>query len=179
MDTWQHTEEETADEASRAAPDSWSESDHDDPILDNDYIPKKENWSTSGSDTDSSQHSEEEKGEEVEHREEGGGERSEERGHACKRHKNPRSHMWKRQMMKEKRLKGESYQDAKGKERQPKTMGPPCRSQYCLRSTKRSCELLCGEERTDILKKFWSMPSWETRKLYIQALIENVSDLLE
>lgn len=83
-------------------------------------------------------------------------------------------HMWKRQVIKEKRLKGESYKNATGQERQPKTMGPPCTSQHCLRSEKRSCELLSEEERTDIFNNFWSMPSWETRKLYIQTLVENV-----
>ncbi|KAK5912625.1 hypothetical protein CesoFtcFv8_002479 [Champsocephalus esox] len=82
--------------------------------------------------------------------------------------------MWKRQVIKEKRLKGKSYKNATGQERQPKTMGPPCTSQHCLRSEKLSCELLSEEERTDIFNNFWSMPSWETRKLYIQTLVENV-----
>jgi len=54
-------------------------------------------------------------------------------------------------------------------------MGPPCTSQHCLKSEKRSCELLTEEERTDIFNNFWSMPSWETRKLYIQTRIENVT----
>lgn len=93
---------------------------------------------------------------------------------AVKRHKRPRSHVWKRQFIKEKRLKGESYKNATGQKRQPKIMGPPCTSQHCLRSKKQSCELLSEEERMDIFNNFWSMPSWETRKLYIQTLLENV-----
>ncbi|KAK1897735.1 Foldase protein PrsA 1 [Dissostichus eleginoides] len=42
IDTGQQIEEETADEASRADsdPDSWSESEHDDSVLDEDYRPK-------------------------------------------------------------------------------------------------------------------------------------------
>jgi len=158
MDTGRQIEEETAVKASRAAPDSWSESEHDDSDLDKDYRPEKDDRPDSDSDTDSAQHSEEETGAALE-------------GATVKRHKRPRSHMWKRQVIKEKRLKGESYKNATGQERQPKTMGPPCTSQYCCDG----CELLSGEDRTDIFNKFWSMPSWETRKLYIQTLVENVS----
>ncbi|KAJ4939628.1 hypothetical protein JOQ06_029072 [Pogonophryne albipinna] len=161
IDTGQRIEEETAEEASRADsdPDSWSESEHDDSVLDEDYRPKKDDRPDDDSDADTAQHSEEEAALETP---------------AVKRHKRPRSHMWKRQVIKEKRLKGESYKNATGQERQPKTMGPPCTSQHCLRSEKRSCELLSEEERTDIFNNFWSMPSWETRKLYIQTLVENV-----
>ncbi|KAJ4932942.1 hypothetical protein JOQ06_029780 [Pogonophryne albipinna] len=160
-DTGQRIEEETADDTSRADsdPDSWSESEHDDSVLDEDYRPKKDDRPDDDSDADTAQHSEEEAALEAP---------------AVKSHKRPRSHMWKRQVIKEKRLKEESYKNATGQERQPKTMGPPCTSQHCLMSEKRSCELLSEEERTDIFNNFWSMPSWETRKLYIQTLVENV-----
>ena len=176
IDTRQQIEEETAVNASRADsdPDSWSESEYDDSVLDEDYRPEKDSRPDNDSDADMAQHSEEETGEE------GEGEREEETGaaleaSAVKRHKRPRSHMWKRQVIKEKRLKGESYKNRMGQERQPKTMGPPCTSQHCLRSKKRTCELLSEEQRMDIFNNFWSMPSWETRKLYIQTLVENVS----
>lgn len=139
--------------------------------MDKDYIPEKDG------DTDSDQQSEEETGEEAGG--EGGGERRGEEGggdmREVKRHKRPRPHMWKRHVLKEKRLKGESYKNARGQERQPKTMGPPCTSQHCLRSKNRSCELLSDEERTNMFNTFWSMPSWETRKLYVQTLVGNVS----
>ena len=82
--------------------------------------------------------------------------------------------MWKRQVIKEKQLKEESYKNATGQRRLPKTMEPPCTTQHCLRYEKQSCELLSEEERTDIFNNFWSMPSWETRKLYIQTLVENL-----
>ncbi|KAJ4943895.1 hypothetical protein JOQ06_006388 [Pogonophryne albipinna] len=120
-DTGQRIEEETADEASRvdSDPDSWSESEHDDSVLDEDYRPKKDDRPDDDSDADTAQHSEEEAALEAP---------------AVKRHKRPRLHMWKRQVIKEKRLKGESYKNATGQERQPKTMGPPCTSQHCLRT---------------------------------------------
>ncbi|GLD75473.1 uncharacterized protein AKAME5_002680700, partial [Lates japonicus] len=150
-----------------------SESEHNDSVLDEDYRPEKDDRPDNDSDADTAQHSEEETGEE------GGGEREEETGaaleaSAVKHHKRPRSRMWKRQVIKEKRRKGESYKNATGQERQAKTMGPPCTSQHCLRSKKRSCELLSEEERTAIFNNFWAMPSWETRKLYIQTLVEHV-----
>lgn len=56
-----------------------------------------------------------------------------------------------------------------GQERPPKTMGPPCTSHHCLKSEK-----LTEEHGTDIFNNFWSMPFWETRKLYIQTLVQNV-----
>lgn len=142
-------------------------------VLDEDYRPEKYDRPDNNSDADMAQHSEEETGEE------GGGEKEEETGaaleaSAVKRHKRPRSRVCKRQVIQEKRLKGESYKNAAGRERQPKTMGPPCTSQHCSGSKKPSCELLSEEERTDIFNNFWSMPSWETRKLYLQTLVANV-----
>ncbi|KAJ4931594.1 hypothetical protein JOQ06_010039, partial [Pogonophryne albipinna] len=52
--TGQRIEEETADEASRADsdPDSWSESEHDDSVLDEDYRPKKDDRPDDDSDAD-------------------------------------------------------------------------------------------------------------------------------
>ncbi|KAM3609180.1 uncharacterized protein V6R79_010766 [Siganus canaliculatus] len=150
---------------------SWSESEHDD--LDEDYRPEKDERQENDSDADTGEHTEDET------RQEGGGEREEDTGTAfeastVKRSKRPRPHMWKRQVIREKRLKGESYKNAAGQEKQAKNMGPPCTSQHCLRSKKRSCELLSEEERTAIFNNFWAMPSWETRKLYIQTLVEHV-----
>ena len=135
IETGQQIEEETTAKSSSAVSDSWSESEHDDSYLDTDCRPEKDDCSESNSDTDSTQQSEEETGEEV------GGERREETGAALettvvKRQKCPRPHMWKGQVIKEKLLKGESFKNAKGQEKQPKTMGPPYKSQYCLRSKK-------------------------------------------
>ncbi|KAJ4936763.1 hypothetical protein JOQ06_001349 [Pogonophryne albipinna] len=62
INTGQRIEEETADEASRvdSDPDSWSESEHDDSVLDEDYRPKKDDRPDDDSDADTAQHSEEE-----------------------------------------------------------------------------------------------------------------------
>jgi hypothetical protein len=130
----------------------------DDIVLDEDYRPEKDGRPDSGSDTDTAQHSEGETGAAPE-------------TSAVQRHRRPRPDMWRREVIKEKRLKVESYKNKVGQERAPKTMGT---SQQCLKSKKQSCELLTEEERTDIFNNFWSMPSWETRKLYIQTLVENV-----
>lgn len=163
VDMGQQIEEETASKASRAEsdPDSSSESEPDDSVRDKDYTPEKDDCSDNGSDTDIAQQSDGETEAALE-------------TSAVQRHRRPRPHTWKREVIKEKRLKGERYRNTKGQERPPKTMGPPCTSQHCLRSKKRSCELLTEEDRTIIFNNFWSMPSWETRKLYIQTLVENL-----
>lgn len=150
----QQIEEETAGKASRAKsdPDSSSESEPDDTVLDKDYRPEEDDCPDNGSDTDTALHSEGETGAALE-------------TSAVQCHRSPTPHMWKREVIKEKCLKGDK--NTKGQERSPKTMGPPCTSQHCLRSKKRSCELLTEEQRTDIFKNFWSVPSWET-------LVENV-----
>lgn len=148
VDMGQWIKEETAGKASRAEsdPDSSSESEPDDTVLDKDYRPEEDDCPDNGSDTNTAQHSEGETGAALE-------------TSAVQRHRRPTTHMWKREVVKEKRLKGESYKNTMGQERPPKTMGPPCTSQHCLRSKKQSCELLTEEERTDIFNNFWSMPS--------------------
>lgn len=80
IDTGQRIEEETADEASRADSDpySWSESEHDDSVLDEDYRPKKDDRPDDDSDADTAQDSEKEAALEAP---------------AVKRHKRPRSHV--------------------------------------------------------------------------------------
>ncbi|KAL3995807.1 RISC-loading complex subunit TARBP2 [Sarotherodon galilaeus] len=114
---------------------------------------------------------EEEEGGEVEAEEE---EASPTPSTSAVRHKRPLPHTWKKNVIKEKRLKGENYKNTMGQERPPKAMGPPCTSQHCFKSTTRSCELLTEVERRGIFNNFWSMPSWETRKVYIQTVVENV-----
>lgn len=165
VDMGQQIEEETASKASRAEsdPDLSSNSEIDDTVLDEDYRPEKDDSPDNGSDTDTAQGavSEGDAGDVLE-------------TSAVQRHRRPRPDMWKRELIKEKRLKGENYKNPMGQERPPKTMGPPCTSQHCLKSEKRSCELLTEEHRTDIFNNFWSMPFWETRKLYIQTLVQNV-----
>lgn len=60
----QQIEEETASKAPTADsdPDSWSESEHNDSVLDDDYRPEKDYRPDNDSDADTPQHSEEEMG---------------------------------------------------------------------------------------------------------------------
>lgn len=152
--------------ASRATSDSWSESEDDDTVLDPHYNRRKDDRTDSSSDEDSANGSEEEGGEET-------GAALE--GPTVKRHKRQSSHLWKEQVIKEKRLKGEGYKNRRGQEKQPRTMGQPCTSQHCLKSMKRMCEELSGEDRTDIYNHFWSMSTWDIRKVYVRTLVDNVS----
>ena len=126
VDMGQQIEDETASKASIAEsdPDLSSNIELDDTVLDEDYRPEKDD-SPDGSDTDTAQHSEGNAGDVLE-------------TSAVQRHRRPRPDMWKREVIKEKRLKGESYNNTMGQERPPKTMGPPCTSHHCLKSKKRS-----------------------------------------
>ncbi len=76
--------------------------------------------------------------------------------------------------MKTKRCKGETYTKKNGQEKDARKLGPPCTSKYCQKSSLRSCESVNDEQRECIFKKFWSMPSWTERHLYIQTLVEKV-----
>ena len=52
-------------------------------------------------------------------------------GTTPKRHKRAAVNKWKKSIIKEKHLKGEAFKNRKGQERQAKTIGPPCKSEYC------------------------------------------------
>ena len=81
---------------------------------------------------------------------------------------------WKKNQPVYKRLKGEAFFNAKGKEIHAKTMGMRCDSSFCKKSKLRSCETLLEEDRTKILGKFWTMTSWEKRRSFVQALVHKV-----
>ena len=67
-----------------------------------------------------------------------------------KRHKHETPEEWKRQVIKNKRLKGESYKNVKGQEIQAKVMGPACTSTFCKKSSLRHCPSLSEKQRKDI-----------------------------
>jgi hypothetical protein len=91
-----------------------------------------------------------------------------------KRHKHRTPEEWKRQVVKNKRLKGESYKNVKGKEIQTKVMGPACTSKFCKKSSLRHCPSLSEKQRKDIFDQFWKMNTWEERRLYVHALVDRV-----
>ena len=95
-------------------------------------------------------------------------------GASPKRRKRPAVKKWKSSTIKEKRLKGEAFRNRKGKEREAKSIGQPCTSEYCRKSTLRSCQSLSDEQRRSIFARFWSMKTWEERRSYVHALVNTV-----
>ena len=63
-------------------------------------------------------------------------------GASPKRRKRPAVKKCKSSIIKEKHLKGEAFRNRKGKEREAKSIGQPCTSEYCRKSTLRSCQSL-------------------------------------
>lgn len=92
-----------------------------------------------------------------------------------KRHKRAQRKKWKQNVVKGKRLRGVPYTTVKGQVKGQKTLGRPCTSAYCQKSTLRSCHSISEEQREWIFTKFWSMESWDERHLYIQTLISMVN----
>ena len=89
-------------------------------------------------------------------------------------HKRITLQKWKRQVIKAKRLKGENYRNAKGKERQARVMGAPCTSTHCIKSSLRSCQSLTEEERKEIFNQVWSFNSWEEHRSTVRAFVDKV-----
>ena len=71
-------------------------------------------------------------------------------------------------------MKGESFRNREGKEREAKAIGQPCTSEFCRKSTLRSCQSLSDEQRQGIFDRFWSMKTWEERRSYVHALVNSV-----
>ena len=84
----------------------------------------------------------------------------------------------KTDIIKQKRLKGEGYTNIYGKERKPRTIGPPCSSTFCLRSSLRNCQSFDDEQRTKIFKMFWEMDDWKERKAFVCSLVNEVGVLI-
>ena len=90
----------------------------------------------------------------------------------CHKHKTPEE--WKRQVIKNKRLKGESYKNVKGQDIQAKVIGPACTSTFCKKSNLQHCPSLSEKQRKDIFDQFWKMNTWEECQLYVYALVDRV-----
>ena len=98
----------------------------------------------------------------------------EEEATSPKRRKHPAVQRWKISISKEKRLKVESFRNREGKEREAKAIGQPCTSEFCRKSTLRSYQSLSDEQRHGIFDRFWSMKTWEERRSYVHALVNSV-----
>ena len=91
-----------------------------------------------------------------------------------KRCKRAKEESWAQNVLKNKRLKGEAYKNKNGQEKEKRSLGPPCISEFCKKSSLHSCELIKEEDRKFIFNKFWSIGSWTERHLYIQTLVVKV-----
>lgn len=56
--------------------------------------------------------------------------------------------------------------------RKPSNMGPGCVSEGCRRSSKRSCNAICDEDREKIFQYFWQTLDWNERKVYVCGLVD-------
>ncbi|MPC54043.1 hypothetical protein E2C01_047950 [Portunus trituberculatus] len=73
--------------------------------------------------------------------------------------------------MKQKQLKSEQRKRTTGKDVPPAEMGLLCKSTFCLKAKTHNCQFIAEEQRSQIFHKFWSVNSWDERRVYIQALI--------
>lgn len=48
---------------------------------------------------------------------------------------------------------------------------PPCQSRFCQKAQTHNCQFITEEQRNHIFHKFWSINSWDARKVYIRTLV--------
>ena len=63
-----------------------------------------------------------------------------------KRCKRAKEESWAQNVLKNKRLKGEAYKNKNGQEKEKRSLGPPCISEFCKKSSLHSCELIKEED---------------------------------
>lgn len=87
----------------------------------------------------------------------------------------------KRDQARNRRENGESYigysrelsKIIQNVQRRARHQGPCCVSQFCVKSSRRQCNLFPESERHELFKKFWKM-NWSQKHMYICNLIEVV-----
>lgn len=91
----------------------------------------------------------------------------------------------RRRQEKEKRRTGQSYYGFRTKKegekktyiqdvlKQERTLGPPCKSEYCVKNTSRYCKKLQEEDRRNIFTHFWEL-EWQEKKKFVRSLIDSV-----
>lgn len=103
----------------------------------------------------------------------------------CSRTRNKRSapEYWQKNITKQKRMHGESYSGysrdstktiSTGVSRPERVMGPACVSDYCEKTSTRSCSLFPEEVRNKIFKDFWKELDWDAKQSYACSLIEKI-----
>lgn len=90
----------------------------------------------------------------------------------------------KRKVNKIKRQAGQQYVgfSVKGNKmkqdtiRMPRTMGRPCTSPFCAKSTLRHCEKFRHDTRWIIFTSFWQdIKSWEAKQMFVQNLVKGIN----
>ncbi|XP_077970815.1 uncharacterized protein LOC144425206 [Styela clava] len=87
------------------------------------------------------------------------------------REKRPVHDKWKQNKGKIRRLRGKSYRNWKGKNVPNRQPGPPCRSAFCSKVKTRQCNVVDEDQRLAMFIKFWSMTTWNERKIFINTLV--------
>ena len=137
--------------------------DFDDTEDDPDFDEVEENLSCSQQDYDGSLESNSVEGDEINNQLEE--QNLENADKASKRYHPMQKTKWKQNVIKGKRLSGVPYTTLKGQVKGQKIIGPPCTSASCQKSTLRSCNSISEEQREWIFTKFWSMGTWDERRV--------------
>lgn len=104
-------------------------------------------------------------------------------GNIPKRNKHALPEIWKKNVTKEKRMRGECYfgyardsnkvivSDIPRAERK---MGPTCETGFCRKSTKRFCSLFTEDKRQKIFNDFWKELDWSGKKSFVCSLVDKI-----
>lgn len=89
---------------------------------------------------------------------------------------------WKRNVSKRLRMEGKKYmgyrknQDkiVQDRPRNERNLGGRCESESCKKYGERKCPDISEDERNHIFKQFWSIMSWEQRKVYVANNVKKI-----
>ena len=92
-----------------------------------------------------------------------------------KSYEKARPDKWKRNLKQTRRRQGLSYEGNKGNFVERRSIGLPCTSGFCQKSSIRECQKIPDETRLKIFDKFWfDLQSWPERKLYVTNSVKCV-----
>ncbi|CAH2091941.1 unnamed protein product [Euphydryas editha] len=100
-----------------------------------------------------------------------------------KRNKHALPENWKKNVIKEKRMRGESYlgyaRDSNKTitadvPRDERKIGPTCETNFCLKSSKRFCSLFSEDDRQNMFNNFWKEMDWTGKKSFVYSLVDKI-----
>ncbi|CAH2102069.1 unnamed protein product [Euphydryas editha] len=100
-----------------------------------------------------------------------------------KRNKHALPENWKKNVIKEKRMRGESYlgyaRDSNKTitadiPRDERKIGPTCETNFCLKSSKRFCSLFSEDDRQNMFNNFWKEMDWTGKKSFVCSLVDKI-----